>query len=356
MRQPGCVIAWLDEADPSDASQLGGKCASLAELIQSGFGVPAGFAVTTGALWTFMERHGLLARARDARARVDARDVASVAAISAEMTAAFAAAPVPGEVEAQIRDAYDELARRAGVPDVPVAVRSSGVAEDLAGASFAGQYDTYLWICGGDDVVHHVKRCWAGLFAVEVLTYQPAGANYEPDADEPGLAVAVQQMVDARTAGVMLTLDPVTGDRSKIVIEASWGLGEGVVSGEVTPDRFRMDKVTLSLLGEDIAVKTREYRHEPGQGVALREVPAERRERPSLEAADLIALTELGRKVERHRGSPQDIEWAVDDAGRLHVLQVRPETVWSRRDAKPVAAPAPSAVAMVLRGLVGGGA
>jgi pyruvate,water dikinase len=151
------------------------------------------------------------------------------------------------------------------------------------------------------------------------------------------MGVAVQQMVSARAAGVMFTLDPVTGDRSKVVIEGSWGLGEAVVSGLVTPDRYRLDKVTLELLASEIADKTQEFRFEPGAGVGLRDVPAERQTQPALTEEQAVALATLAKAIERHRGAPQDIEWAVDDLGTVHVLQVRPETVWSRKAPQSVA-------------------
>jgi pyruvate, water dikinase len=355
-RGPGTV--WLDAADATDRELLGGKCASLAEFLQAGFGVPPAFVVTAAAFGRFMEASGMVERARAARALADPDDVRSLAAASSVMEHAFEAAALPVEIEEEVRGAYAELSHRTGIRDVPVAVRSSGVAEDLAAASFAGQYRTYLWVAGGDEVIRHVKRCWAGLFSAETLSYRPPGAaeSDEQRSRGPGLAVAVQQMVPARAAGVMLTLDPVTGDRSKVVIEANWGLGESVVSGEVTPDRFRIDKVTLQTVGEEIADKAVEYRHEPPDGVGPRPVPDERRTIACLEPEVLEELTRLGRRIEAQRGAPQDVEWALDDDGRLHVLQVRPETVWSRREAVPIVAPAQNAVDLVLRQLTGRGA
>jgi pyruvate,water dikinase len=230
-----------------------------------------------------------------------------------------------------------------------VAVRSSGVAEDLAGASFAGQYDTYLWIRGEAAVLDNVRRCWQGLFGEAVLTYRPGAA-----AGHPGMAVIVQQLVQPRAAGVMFTLDPVNGDRSKIVVESSWGLGEAVVAGEVTPDRHRIDKVTLEIAERVISEKDSEYRWEAGK-VAMLPVPDDRRSEPCLTDADLEALANLGKRIERHRGAPQDVEWAIDEPGVLHVLQVRPETVWSTRPAKTVAEGGKSAVDLVLGTFVSGG-
>jgi pyruvate,water dikinase len=162
-------------------------------------------------------------------------------------------------------------------------------------------------------------------------------------------------MVRPRAAGVMFTLDPVTGDRSKIVIEGSWGLGEAVVSGEVTPDRFRVDKVTLDVVDRTISEKAVEFRFDPGAGVGLREVPEERRGVSCLEDAHVLQLATLAKRIEAHRGAPQDIEWAVDEPGTAHVLQVRPETVWSRRGARTVSVGGRSAVDLVLGTFVTGG-
>lgn len=345
MSHGGPFVVWFEDAAADSSSLVGGKCASLAEMVQSGFGVPPGFAVTTNAYWSFMGQDRLLESARQIRAELRPDDLEAVEQASAEITAKIECTPMPPVVADALRGAYAELSTRAGTENVPVAVRSSGVAEDLAGASFAGQYETYLWVTGPDEVIDHVRRCWTGLFGPQVLTYRPEGEA--PDYDERGMGVAVQQMVMPRAAGVMFTLDPVTGDRSKIVIEGSWGLGEAVVSGEVTPDRFRVDKVTLELLERQLSSKEREYRFQPGDGVRPREVASERRETACLEDEHVIALATLAKRIEQHRKVPQDIEWAVGEDGRVHVLQVRPETVWSRRKTASIASGA-SALDLVM--------
>ncbi|NMH94615.1 pyruvate, phosphate dikinase [Pseudonocardia bannensis] len=308
-------------------------------MTAAGFAVPPGFGITTAAYRDFLDGAGLAEEARALQARAAEAELPEVSALSAAFTAKLEAAPLPAGLEAAIRGSYAELERRSGVEAVPVAVRSSGEAEDLAGASFAGQYDTYLWVRGVGEVLRHVRRCWAGMFGTAVLTYRP-----DPGAPPPsdlGMCVGVQQMVDARTAGVMFTLDPVTGDRSKIVIEGVWGLGEGVVSGDLTPSRYVVDKVTFEILRREITPQDRQHRFdETTAAVGLVPVPAERRELSPLEDEHITQLAELAKKIERHRGAPQDIEWAVAENGDVHVLQVRPETVWSRRQADaPIAAP-----------------
>jgi pyruvate,water dikinase len=327
-------VLWIDE--PGATSDLvGGKVASLAEMTAAGFSVPPAFGVSTEAFDEFMTSAGLAARIDAIRAGLDVDDVAAVEAAAAEIAALIEAAALPDAVDSEIRAAYATLERRRGA-EVPVAVRSSGVNEDLEGASFAGQYDTYLWVEGADDVVAKVRRCWAGLFNPAVLTYRPDGVDSSAAAALPGMAVGVQEMARARSAGVMFTLDPISGDRSRIVIESCWGLGEGVVKGDVPPDRHRIDKITLEVLEREVVEQAEEYRFDPDGGdVALLAVPEERRAEGSISEDEARQIAELGKKIERHRGAPTDVEWAIDVDGHLHLLQARPETIWSSR---PVAA------------------
>jgi pyruvate,water dikinase len=181
-----------------------------------------------------------------------------------------------------------------------------------------------------------------------VLTYHPGGDELQDVADA-AMCVGIQQMVPARAAGVAFTLDPVTGDRSKIVIEAVWGLGEGVVSGDVTPDRFRVDKITLEILAREVADKLAEHRLDPETGsVILADVPDDRRTVACLDTEHIVALATEAKRIERQRRAPMDIEWAVDDRGAVHVLQVRPETVWSQRPQKRVVEPGQRATDLVL--------
>lgn len=333
------TIVWIDATEQTSSAQLGGKLGSLAEMTAAGFDVPIAFGVTTEAFRVFAAEAGLAERIAAIRAGLDTSDVAAVERAADEIARAIDAAPMPAQVEADVRAAYAELERRCGTPGVPAAVRSSGVSEDLEGASFAGQYDTYLWICGADDVLAHVRRCWSGLFNPAVLTYRPVEDLDTTAAQElPGMCVGVQRMVDATAAGVMFTLNPIDGDRSKIVIEACWGLGEGVVKGDVTPDRFKVDKVTLDVIEEEIGAQAQEYRFDAAaREVGLLDVDPERGASACLTPAQVRALAELAKRIERHRRAPMDMEWAVDQHGEVHLLQARPETVWASRPA-PTAA------------------
>jgi pyruvate, water dikinase len=330
-------VLWIDEPGAT-SDKVGGKVASLAEMTAAGFSVPAAFGVSTEAFDEFMSAAGLVERIDAIRAGLDVDDVAAVDAAAAEIAALIEGAALPAAVDAEIRSAYAALEARAGA-GVPVAVRSSGVNEDLEGASFAGQYDTYLWVQGADDVVAKVRKCWAGLFNPAVLTYRPDGVDSSAEAELPGMAVGVQVMARARSAGVMFTLDPISGDRSRIVIESCWGLGEGVVKGDVPPDRHRVDKITFEVLEREVVEQAEEYRFDPDGGdVALLAVPDERRAEGSISEDEARQIAELGKKVERHRGAPTDVEWAIDTDGNLHLLQARPETIWSSK--RPVAASA----------------
>jgi pyruvate,water dikinase len=341
------MVIWLD-SEHATPGLLGGKFGSLAEMVQAGFAVPPGFGITTAAYREFVASDGLIDRIREARGDASTDDLAAIERASEAIAALIAAAPLPERLEREIRGAYALLEERTGTASPPVAVRSSGILEDTAGASFAGQYDTYLWIQGADAVLEHVRRCWAGLFGPQVLTYQPSGEERNA-VEHAAMCVGIQQMVPARAAGVAFTLDPVTGDRSKVVIEAVWGLGEGVVAGDVTPDRFRVDKITLEILARELADKHVEHRLDVEAGaVRLLEVDEARRRIACLDDEQVRALAAEAKRIERHRRAPQDIEWAVDEQGRVHVLQVRPETVWSRRAAKRILEPGQRGIDRVL--------
>lgn len=242
---------------------------------------------------------------------------------------------MPEDLQQQILAAHAQLARDGVAPIV--AVRSSATTEDAADASFAGLQDTFLWVTQPQDVLARIRSCWASLYSVESVSYRRK--QHFPEAGV-AMAVVVQVMVDARTAGVMFTRSPTTGDRSVITIEGAWGLGSAVVGGEVTPDRWVVGKITGEIPVRDISDKA--IRHAPAPGGGVHEVPVESelRKAPCLTDDQLQALRAVGRQVERHYGRPQDIEWAIDrHSGAVLLLQSRPETVWSNKEAAPVVAP-----------------
>ena len=346
-------ILWLGHEGAPGNPLLGGKFANLAEMTAAGFAVPLGFGVSTAAYRHFIAKTCLLAEVEAVRRSARTLALADIKACSAELVAAISSAPMPAELDAAVRENYALLEEKAGERAVPVAVRSSGESEDLAGASFAGQYDTYLWIKGADAVLKNIRACWASMFGEAVLTYRRE-IDYEATALDSAICVGIQQMVEARAAGVMFTLDPLNGDRSKIVLEACWGLGEGVVKGDLTPSRFVVDKVTFEIIKQEVVSQTEEYRFDPTSGtVGLLPVSAERSERACIAIEEAVALAELAKHVEKVRGAPQDIEWAISETGDIRILQVRPETVWSQRVVCGLVESTKSPVDHVLSRLIG---
>ncbi|WP_214369897.1 PEP/pyruvate-binding domain-containing protein [Pseudonocardia sp. H11422] len=343
---------WFDDYVPALAGRVGGKCASLGEMTGAGLPVPPGFAITTDAHRAACA--GVETRLRALLAGGDPHDASGPAAASAEARALVEECGVPGGVRAQVAAAYAELGRRCGATDVPVAVRSSATCEDSPDASFAGEHDTYLWVCGTDDVLAAVSRCWSSLYTERAISYRQRMGLAE---DGVAMGVAVQKMVCPTAAGVAFTLNPQDGDRSQIAIDASWGFGEAVVAGEVTPDNYLVDKVLFEITRRTVSDKATEYRLAAhGRGVERGPVPDERRAVPCLDDEEITAVARLARRAEKHYGRPQDIEWAVDadlPAGeRVLMLQSRPETVWSKRRPASVSAGTASGYAGIVSTLV----
>lgn len=321
-------ISWFRDISLADRPTVGGKGGSLGELQRAGIEVPPGFVVTTSA---FEEYLAALERQAPVRARVaqlGADDLEGTRAAARELRARFDATPMPEALAQQILAAYAALGDAGRAP--VVAVRSSATTEDSSEASFAGLQDTYLWVMNADEVLRRIRHCWASLYSVESLTYRRRQGIAEASV---AMAVVVQAMVDARTAGVMFTRSPLTGDRSVISIEAAWGLGSALVSGEVTPDRWVVAKITGEIPVREISDKAICHVPAAGGGTEERAVEESRRREPCLADEELQSLRAVARKVERHYGQPQDIEWAIErNTQRLLLLQSRPETVWANRD------------------------
>lgn len=337
MSQNHALIIWLDDPQAAGNPALGGKFSSLGTSLADGLPVPPGFGITTHAYRRFMQEAGLDEEAARVRAASASLPPERIAAETANLIAAIESAPLPAGMENEIVAAYAALGHKLGTDAPPVAVRSSGESEDLAGASFAGQYDTYLWVHGADALLKYMRKCWAGLFSDAVLSYRPGGSA-AASAGDFALCVGVQSMVEARAAGVMFTLDPLNGDRSKVVVEAVWGLGEGVVKGDVSPSRYCVDKITRDVSVRAIAAQDEEYRFDAASGtVGLFPVDSDRIGKPCVSDEEVQQLVTLAREIEQMRGgAPQDIEWAIGKDNTVAVLQVRPETVWSTRPAKPI--------------------
>jgi len=327
-------ISWFADIGLHDRPSVGGKGGSLGELTKAGIDVPPGFVVRTDAFEAFVQKLDKEQPLRPVIEALDPNDLDKANAVTAIVRERVENASLPAEVENEIRAAYEQLCGGGG--SLPVAVRSSATTEDAEDASFAGLQDTYLWVIGAEDVIQKVRACWASMYSVESVCYRRR-QNF-PEAGV-AMGVVVQRMVDARTAGVMFTRSPTTGDRSVITIEGAWGLGSSVVSGEVTPDRWVVAKLTGEITTRDISDKHIRQSPKAGGGIEDVDLPEAERTAPSLSDAELLALRDVARKTEKHYGKPQDIEWAVDKDGKILLLQSRPETVWSAKEKTPVAKP-----------------
>ncbi len=337
-------VSWISEIALEDRPHVGGKGGSLGELHRAGIAVPPAFVVRTRAFERFIEA---LEREVPVRARIEALspdDLESIVACSKALRARLESAELPPEVLHEIARAHAELCAQAA-PGA-VAVRSSATTEDATDASFAGLQDTYLWVRSPEEMLQKVRSCWASLYSTESIAYRLKHGFPEQTV---AMAVVVQIMVDARSAGVMFTRSPTTGDRSVITIEAAWGLGSAVVGGEVTPDRWVLGKITGEVSVREISDKAIEHVPASGGGIDAIPVTGERRRVPAMSDAELQALRAIGRRVERHYGRPQDIEWALDrHTGSILLLQSRPETVWSQKEAAPAANAAANPLTHVL--------
>ncbi|UGS34224.1 PEP/pyruvate-binding domain-containing protein [Capillimicrobium parvum] len=339
----------LAELRAEDDGVFGGKSASLGELIAGGVPVPPGFALATSAFTACIEAAGLREHVDAALASVDPDDVDAAQATARELTAAVSGAHVPDEVRDEIARRYADLAAATGLDEPPVAVRSSALGEDSADAAFAGQQETYLWVRGADGIADAVRDCWASLYSAPALTYR---ARLGDAARDPAMGVTVQLMVDAEVSGVAFTCNPVSGDPSMIAINASWGLGLGVVGGDVTPDEYLVSKVTKEVVRRTIAPKTIEYRPAPGgTGTEVADVEPERADAPALDDERLRHLAGVARGIERSAGCQQDIEWAIARTGgfpdNLYVLQARPVTA-TGKGARPEGPKGVSAMSLIM--------
>ena len=345
------LILWFEELGKEDVPLVGGKCANLGEMINAGIPVPPGFAITAYAYKRFIEETGIAQKIYDIldETITDPRNPAQYEEASKKIRKLIESTPIPKEIRDAIVEAYRELSKKIGVKDVYVAVRSSATAEDLPGASFAGQQETYLNVRGEDDLLESVRKCWSSLFTPRAIFYRTEkGFRHE----KVLISVAVQKMVNSRSAGVMFTIHPVTGDRNIIVIESVWGLGEAIVSGAVTPDHFEVDKNTLRILTKNIVKKEVEYIRDPKTGKTIHaKVPPERQETPSLTDEEVVELARIARLIEQHYGTPQDIEFAVDRdlafPQSIFIVQSRPETVWSMKEVEATASSSGSSAVSV---------
>ncbi|WP_456368989.1 phosphoenolpyruvate synthase [Thermococcus sp.] len=329
-------IKWFEELSKKDVPLVGGKGANLGELTNAGIPVPPGFCVTAEAYKYFVENvkvedgRTLQEWIMDIISKTNVDDSKQLQENTAKIRQKIIELPMPEEIAKEIEDAYKKLSQRFGKEAVYVAVRSSATAEDLPEASFAGQQETYLDVYGVDDVIDKVKKCWASLWTARATFYR---AKQGFDHSKVYLSAVVQKMVNSEKSGVMFTANPVTNNRNEIMINASWGLGEAVVSGAVTPDEYIVEKGTWKIKEKFIAKKEVMVVRNPetGKGTVLVKVAdylgPEWVEKQVLTDEQIIEVAKMGAKIEEHYGWPQDIEWAYDkDDGKLYIVQSRPIT------------------------------
>lgn len=318
------VVLWFKDLTKEDIPLVGGKCANLGELVgRIGVPVPNGFAVSAHAYKVFLEKTRADKKIEALLSDMDISDMKSLQDVSKKIRNQIEALPMLKEMEKEILKAYQEICEQVGKKNVAVAVRSSATAEDLPGASFAGQQDTFLNVTQ-KNLLRSIKRCWSSLFTPRAIVYRKEKGFSHADVL---ISVAVQELISSHASGVTFTLEPVSGAKNKVVINASWGLGEAIVSGQVTPDEYVVEKGTFRIIEKHVVKKEKQIVSDEKGGTKWVTVPKEMQDLPALTDEAITRLAQYGVQIENHYGVPQDIEWAVDERGHIFILQARPETV-----------------------------
>ena len=333
------LIAWFEDLTRDDVPRAGGKGANLGELTRAGMPVPGGFVVTATAYLQSMDAAGVRAAMQDAAAVVDAESPESLAAAAAGLQALVHSAGMPDALARAVREAYARLGS-----DLRVAVRSSATAEDSASTSFAGMNQTFTNVRGPDELLERIVDCWASLWGPRVVAYRATHRL----SGEPAIAVVVQRMVDSDASGVMFTADPATGDRGTMVIEAAYGLGEVVVGGQVAPDTYVVSKDGPRIVQVHVGTKAEKIVRGPDGHDQRLPVPADEQGRRVLDDEAVLDLARMGMEIERHYGTPQDSEFAIE-GGRTWIVQSRPITTLG--DVGPTAASAETPGSVLVSGL-----
>lgn len=324
-------IYWFDEIDKGSLAIAGGKGANLGEMAKAGLPVPPGFCISTEAYFEFVYDNAIDAVIKRETEKLDVNDTNALQQASDNIKAAFLKGRIPGDIRADIVKAYNRLCGADLIPsidqEVLVAVRSSATAEDMPSASFAGQQSTFLNVRGSEEVVSKVRECWASLFEARAIYYRNQN-NFGHL--KVGLCAVVQKMVQSESSGVMFTVDPISQDENKLVIEAGFGLGEAIVSGMITPDHYVVAKDSLQVLESVVSHQEMQIiLTEKGNEHA--EVPEEMREARKISEEHVLEIAALGKKIEEHYSFPQDIEWAIDHDG-IYIVQSRPITTLKKKN------------------------
>jgi pyruvate,water dikinase len=317
-------IIWFEDCSDEDYWQVGGKNAKIGRMIQLKIRVPPGFAVTTGAFDSFLDETGLREKILCMVSQISFEDNRYIVVVAPQIRELIEKTPIPKKIANEIKEAYRKLSDLCENPDLPVAVRSSATSEDLETASFAGQHESYLWIRNEEEVVRHVSKCWGSLFTNRAIAYRN---KVKWPQDKVTISVGVQKMVNAKCAGVMFTIHPVSGDSGQMVIEGNWGLGESVVSGNVDVDMYMLSKEHLKIIDKKLGEKSIQVVPK-GCGVVEEELPAEKRNAYALNEKEAVEIGKMGEFLESHFKQPQDLEWAIDDKiqfpDNIFLLQTRP--------------------------------
>jgi pyruvate,water dikinase len=325
------LVYWLDEIGKEYSEIVGKKCANLGELRKAKVRTPTGFVLSLKAYDEFMKKTGsydeicrwLSTFNADCN---DHKDLPKFNEASNVLRNVLESKMMPSHIKDIVGQYYNQLCKTTGIANVPVAVRSAGP------ASHPGQYETYLYVKGESQVISHIIKVWLSTFNMRSLI---ARARHGVSLEYDPIGVAVIQMINARAAGVLFSIEPTKPDFTKMAIEGNWGLGESVVSGEVTPDGWIVDRSSLRVFSYEIAQKKHEYIFDPKTDRACYvEIPPERQEVPCLSEDEVHELAKLGKHIERHFGSPQDIEWAIENGSPLPeenivILQTRPQKIKS---------------------------
>ena len=299
-------VVWFAEVDKHDIAKVGGKGANLGEMTKAKIPVPNGFIITSDAYYHFLTENKLSEKLQTVLADLDVSDSKKLESAAQKAQKIVETAPIPKEISDQIIKAY--LAMGKILHDPLVAVRSSATAEDLPTASFAGQQATFLNIKGEASVVHHVRLCWASLFTARAIFYR---TENKFDHFQVGIAVPVQKMVQSARSGIMFTVNPVTGQKDTIVIEAIYGLGELIVQGSVTPDHFEVDKKSLTITHKKMSSQDKYMTLKKGRTI-IDYVKDKERSLQKITDEQVINLARIGKQLEKHYYFPQDIEWAIE--------------------------------------------
>ena len=315
-------VVWFEDVGKEDIPRVGGKGANLGEMTKAHIPVPPGFIVTSHSYFEFLKKSNLADKIRNLLSDLDPEDSEKLQKVAFEIKEMLNSAPMPEEIAHEIAQAYGTLGGG------PVAVRSSATAEDLPEASFAGQQRTFLNIIGEEAVINAVQGCWASLFEPRAIFYR---IHQGFDHFSVGIAVPVQRMVQSETSGVMFTLDPITSEKTKIVIEAVYGLGETIVSGEITPDLYVVNKDDLEIEDKKLArqewqlIRNTKNSDDPDKANVKAPVSNGIQSKQKLSDTDIVALAKIGKRIESHYDFPQDIEWAKEGED-LFIVQTRPVT------------------------------